>query len=274
MLPAIGDKPVAAVTVEDVSRVVVPHWKGRNSKGYLLRQNIEDVMNWALAQDYRTDNPAAKLKYLLPRVKSIVRHQPSLPYTEMPDMLVAWQALPVNEAIKLSVIFIVLTAARLGEATGATWREIDLVKGVWRVPGPRMKGREEHLVPLSLQAVDILERARALQGGSSLVFPFRGRGGRTRQVSQGAVSDALRRLGRVDSAGQSIVVHGFRSTFREWAGAVARVPDWVAEAALAHVESDKTKKAYARSAVFEARVPLMQAWADYVLPPARGVGGE
>ena len=93
-------------------------------------------------------------------------------------------------------------------------------------------------------------------------------------MSQSTVSDALRKLGRVDSDGERIVVHGFRSTFREWVGAVAQVPDWVAEAALAHVESDKTKRAYARSEVFEARVPLMQAWADYVLPAARGVGGE
>ncbi len=267
ILPVIGDKRVATVPLEDVRRIVVPHWGGRNSKGYLLRQNLETVFAWAVAENYRLDNPAANLARLLPKVKSRVRHRPSLRYSEAPEALAAWQDLQVSEPVKLAVLFIVLTAARLSEVTGAAWGEIDVSGACWQVPAERMKAGDDHTVPLSIQAREVLRRAQVLKGDGSLVFPVVGRNGRIGRVSQGMVSDALRKFGRVDPRGRPIVVHGFRSTFRMWSIEVARTTREVGEAALAHGESDKTVQSYTRNAEpFDLRTELMQRWADYVLP--------
>ena len=267
VLPVIGEKPIAAITIGDLQRIVRPHWNGRNSKGYLMRQNLEAVFAWGVATNCRVDNPAAALKHLLPKRRSFVRHRPSLAYSEAPEALAVWQDLDIREPVKLAVLFIVLTAARLGEATGATWGEIDLAKGCWTVPAGRMKAGKQHSVPLSIQALEVLKRARALKGDGSLVFPVRGRDGRIRSVGHDMVSDALRKLGRKDPDGRPIVVHGFRATFRVWSIEVAHVLREVGEAALAHGESDKTVKSYTRDAdPFDLRTEVMQRWADYVLP--------
>ena len=269
------DTPIAAVTLEDIRRVVVPHWNGRNSKGYIIRQNLEYLLDWAVAQQYRVDNPAAAIKRLLPNRRRPPTHRASLPYREAPDALAVWQSLPVDEGIRLAVLFIVLTASRLGEVTGATWSEIDFSTRVWRVPPDRMKAHLEHKVPLSSQAVAVLERARALKPHPSLVFSLRGRAGDTRRVSQEAVSDALRKLGRLDPDGRPIVAHGFRATFRVWAIEVLQARREVCEKALAHTESDGTVAAYAdRAELLDKRVPLMQQWADYVLPSFDGARGK
>ena len=267
VLPVIGAKRVATVPLEDVRRIVVPHWGGRNSKGYLLRQNLETIFAWAVAQNHRLDNPAANLARLLPKVKSHVRHRPSLPYLQVREALAAWQDLPVKEPVKLVVLFIVLTAARLSEATGATWGEIDLREARWQVPDERMKSGKGHTVPLSLQALEILRRAQALKGDGSLVFPVVGDNGKTRPPNQEMVSYALQKLERVDERGRAIVLHGFRSSFRKWTVEIAGALREVAEAALAHGESDVTVSSYTRDAdPFIPRTELMQRWADYVLP--------
>ena len=271
IFPIIGSKPVATVTVEDVRRIVLPHWQGRNSKGPVLRQNLEALFDWAVLKKYRPDNPAALIKRFLPRVRDVGNHRPSLPYSEAPEALAELQALPVDPAVTLVILFIVLTAARLCEATGATWPEIDLTERVWQVPKERMKADRAHTVPLSLQAVEVIERARALKRDESLVFSRRGRDGKRREVSQGVVSAALRKLGRVSAKGRPIVAHGFRATFRVWAIEVARARREICEPALAHGESDATVGAYTDDAdPFADRTELMQQWADYVLPRSRG----
>ena len=275
IFPVIGNTLVAAVNIGDIRRIVVPHWHGRNSRGYLLRQNLEYFFDCAIAEHLRLDNPAATLKRVLPKVKAVVTHRSSLPYCEAPKALAAWQALPVNPAIKLALLFIVLTAARLGEVTGARWGEIDLPGRLWQVPAERMKGGAPHTVPLSPQALEVLERARALNPRSALIFPLVGPTGKTRQISQGALSDALRKLGKVDAKGRPIVAHGFRATFRVWTIEVAGARREVCERALAHGESDATVAAYTREAdPFNDRVRLMKQWADYVLPRSAGPGGS
>ena len=190
--------------------------------------------------------------------------------------MVDWQGLSMNPAVKLVVLFIVLTAARLSEATELTWSEIDLPERVWRAPAQRMKGRRDHDVPLSRQALEVLAQARALNRSDSpdsLVFPICSSKGAARPPSQRTVSDALRRLKRVDVDGRRIVVpHGFRATFRVWAQECVPGSWEAADVALAHAESDRTKRAYARSKLDEPRAKLMQQWADYVLPPADGSG--
>ena len=177
VFPSIGTKPVVDVTLGDLRRIVISHWGGRNSLGYYIRQNLEDLFDWVVGEQLRSDNPAVTLKRRLPNVRPARNRRPSLPYAQAPEALAHWEALPLNPAIKLVLPFIVLTAARLREATDATWGEIDPGARLWQVPKERMKGDRAHTVPLSDQALDIVERARALRRQSSLIFPLVGRDG-------------------------------------------------------------------------------------------------
>ena len=268
VLPAIGGMPVADITIQDIRDIVEPHWNGRGSKGYLARQNIESVFAWAVGNGYRLDNPAAKLKALLAKVRTIVKHHPSLPYREAPAAMVDWQELQIRKPVKLAGLFMILTVLRLSEATRVTWGEIDLSERIWRVPAERMKGRKVHTVPLSDQVCEILNYAKApTNGEDSLIFTVVDRNGCTRHPNQDMVSAAIDRLGRKSADGQPIVAHGFRRTFRVWAIERARAPREVCEAALAHQESDATVAAYTHGAdPFEDRKELMQTWADFLLP--------
>ena len=272
VLPVIGPKRVAAVTLADVRQIVVPHWNGRNSLGSALRQNLEYVLETAVIERYRPDNPARALKRLLPKVRKVPNHLAALSYTDVREVMAEWQTLSINPAVKLAVLFIVLTAARLTEATDAVWSEIDRPKRVWHVTARRMKMRRGHDVPLSCQAFEVLAQAASLQRSDSLIFALRGSKGVARPPSQRTVSDALRQLGRVDAEGRRITVHGFRTTFREWQRECVPASSEAAEIALAHEESNTTKKAYARSPLDKPRAKLMQEWADYVLPAADGSG--
>ena len=268
ILPTLGDMLVADITIKDIRDIVEPDWNGRGSKGYLARQNIDAVFAWAVGNGYRPDNPAANLKGILSPVRRIVKHHPSLPYREAPAALAEWQALRIKTPVKLAVLFMILTAARLSEATGVIWREIDLSERIWRVPAARMKARKVHEVPLSEQALEILNHVKTpATREDSLVFPVVARDGCIRNASQGMISDALRKLGRKDADGRRIVAHGFRATFRVWAIEHARAPREVCEAALAHQESDRTVAAYTAGAdLFDDRQELMQTWADFLLP--------
>ena len=198
-----------------------------------------------------------------------MKHHPSLPYREAPTAMVEWQELRIRKPVRLVVFFMILTAARLSEATGVTWREIDLSERTWRVPAERMKARKVHTVPLSEQVLEILNHVKPpTHRKDSLVFPVVDRNGCARDANHGMVSDALRKLGRKDADGRRIVAHGFRATFRVWAIEQARAPREVCEAALAHQESDRTVAAYTAGAdPFDDRKELMQAWADFLLPP-------
>ena len=152
-------------------------------------------------------------------------------------------------ALKLTI----LTAARTGEIVGARWKEIDFDKAVWTVPGTRMKTGREHRVPLSKAALSLLKSQRELAGRSEFVFPG---STRAKSISNMAMLQLLRRIGRDD-----LTVHGFRSTFRDWAAECTAYPNEVAEAALAHVVGDKVEAAYRRGDLFEKRRKLMDAWA-------------
>ena len=268
ILPTIGPMPVDDITIQDIRDIVEPDWKGRGTKGHLARQNIESVFAWAVGNGYRPDNPAANLKAILSPVRRIVKHHPSLPYREAPAALVDWQELRIRKPVKLAVLFMILTAGRLSEATGVTWREIDLSERIWRVPTERMKARRVHTVPLSEQALEILNHMKfPASRADSLVFPVVDRNGRIRNPSQDMTSDALRKLGRKDADGRRIVAHGFRASFRVWGIEQARAPREVCEAALAHQESDRTVAAYTAGAdPFDDRKELMQTWADFLLP--------
>ena len=272
VLPRIGDKPVSRVSLDDLRAILVPHWKGRGSIGHVLRQHLDYVLRWAVAHGHRPDNPADQLRVLLPRVRATIEHHPSLPHKKVAAALKTVQATSVDDAVKLLLVFLVLCASRPGEAAGARWSEIDVAERVWTLPAARMKAQRPHRVPLSLQTLDVIERARALNRTGAWVFTVLNRRGAARTVARDAIARLLRSLGLRDGQGRRIVAHGFRTTFRVWAMEQTQASVEVCEAALAHAPVNQTVAAYARSDLLEARRALMQQWADYVLPrPTAGV---
>ena len=197
-LPRIGAKPVDQVTLADLREIVLPHWHGRGSTGSVLRQHLDSVMRWSVAHGHRLDNPAEHLKTLAPKVRAVVHHHPSLPHRKVREAMSAVQASAADEAVRLALLFTVLCAARIGEVAGATWSEIDLEGRLWTRPPERMKAGVLHRVPLSAQAVALLERMRAPARPArpgQLVFVLRGKHGGCRAVKAKDLSSHLRPLG-------------------------------------------------------------------------------
>jgi integrase len=227
-----------------------------------VRGRIESVLHWATARGYRQgDNPArwrGHLENLLPNKSKMrrVKHHSALPYAEIGDFMAQ---LKQQEGMAAKALeFTILTAARTGEVIGARWSEINFAERLWTIPAERMKAAREHRVPLPDAALAILEQMLAIRQGE-LVFP----GGKTRwPISNMAMMMTLRRMGRGD-----LTVHGFRSSFRDWAAERTSFPAEVAEMALAHAVSDKVEAAYRRGDLFQKRRQLMDAWARYCAAP-------
>ena len=234
-----------------------PLWNVRSETASRLRGRIEAVLSWAKARDLRTgENPAhwrGHLDQLLPTRSKVrrVRHHPALPYAEVPALTAELRSHTSISARALE--FAVLTAARSGEALGARWDEIDLKRGIWVVPGERMKGGKEHRVPLAPRAVEILNEMAEIQLNEFVFFGTK----QGRPLSNMAMLMLLRDLR------PGVTVHGFRSAFKDWASEATSFPDYLSEAALAHASADKVRAAYARSDLFEKRRKLMEAWAQH-----------
>ncbi len=254
--PVFGEKPVDAVDVADVLKVLKSLWTLRPETASRLRGRIERVLDWARASGLRHgENPARWRGHLdkrLPKRSQVraVRHFAALPWRETPEFMTALRAREGVAARGLE--FAVLTGARSGEVRGMRWDEVD--GDVWTVPADRMKTRREHRVPLSPRAVAILDELPRFDG-AELVFPGMRPGRPLNDMTLGAV---LKRMGHSD-----LTVHGFRSTFRDWAAETTNFPREVCEQALAHTLADKTEAAYRRGDLFEKRRPLMKAWAGY-----------
>ena len=229
-----------------------------------VRARIEAVLAWAMVREYRTgDNPArwrGHLQHALSARGKIKEHHPALPFTQINDFIIELRKRDGVSAKALE--FTILTAARTGETVGATWAEIDLTAKMWTVPAGRMKGKREHRVPLSDRAVAII-KSLPHEEGNAFIFigPTQKRG-----LSNMAMSAVLRRMGRGD-----ITVHGFRSTFRDWASETTAYPRDVCEMALAHivkgVEGD-----YRRGDLLDKRRRLMADWAKYTATPPLKAG--
>ena len=269
VFPKLGDTRVDQVTVDHCFDLVHPLWQGRGSMGFRLRHQLAHLMKWAVGHKYRNDNPAEQVLVRLPKVKSRLQHQPSLPYTQAPAAMAALQSAQVPPVVKLVIPFIVITAVRLREATEATWSEFDFDNHVWTIPARRMKKRRLHRVPLSDQAIQILEDARDLYPSGVLVFGFRNGRRPPRALTSAEISKVLRALNLTDVEGRNVVIHGFRSTFTDWAADDSSVSVEAAEAALAHQPDSDTRQAYRRHDMLKPRCLLMQKWADYVLPLER-----
>jgi integrase len=261
--PHIGDLDVAEIDTPDILRVLRQIWNEKSETAARLRSRLELVLDSATAAGLRGEglNPArwkGHLQSLFPAARKVSRvaHFAALDYREVGDFLRALRGQRGVAALALE--FVVLTAARSGEALGAEWREFDLAGRLWTVPGSRMKGGRDHRVPLSDRVLAVLAEMEAV-GESDFVFAGLKRG---RHLTNAALQESLSRTGRRDCT-----VHGFRSTFRDWAGNETSFPREIAEAALAHVVGDSTEQAYRRSDALERRRALMSAWASYCGEP-------
>lgn len=258
VFPKIGAVQVAKIETADVISTLTPIWAAKPETANRVRQRIEAVIDYASALGVRSgDNPArwrGHLDHLLPKPKKVraVVHHPALPHAQIADFMTD---LAKREGVAARALaFTILTAARSGETRGMTWGEVDLEAKVWTIPAGRMKAAKEHRVPLTDAALTLLGQRANGTPDDALIFGSEAKPGKP--ISDMSMTAVLRRMERDD-----ITVHGFRSTFRDWAGETTGFPREVIEAALAHGIKDKAEAAYARSDLFDKRRKLMEAWA-------------
>jgi integrase len=262
--PVIGALPAQGVDVALITKILRPIWATKTETANRVRGRIEAVLDWATANGYRRgDNPArwrGHLDKLLPARSKVqkVKHHAALPYDELGAFMAELRG-QVGIA-PTALQFAILTATRTSETIGARWEEIDLDAGIWTVPADRIKMGKEHRIPLSVPALALLKARRREQNEGDLpdggyVFP----GGKPKlPLSNMAMLELLRRMGRDD-----LTVHGFRSSFKDWASERTNFPAEVSEMALAHAIDNKTEKAYRRGDLFEKRRRLMAEWAKF-----------
>ncbi|MDP6475823.1 MAG: integrase arm-type DNA-binding domain-containing protein, partial [Alphaproteobacteria bacterium] len=245
--PVAGKLPVSDITTEVVMLILRPIWGLKPETAGRLRGRIERVLDWATVSGFRQgQNPAqwrGHLENLLPAKSRIhvVSHRPAMPYQEIGAFLLRLRERDGTAAQALE--FTIYTAARTSEVRGALWEELDLDRAVWTIPGPRTKVGKEHRIPLAERPLEIVRGLHSNASGD-YVFP----GGRPgKGLSDMALLSVLRRLGIKET------VHGFRSSFRDWAADQTQFPREVAEQALAHTISNKVEAAYLRSDLFEKR---------------------
>ncbi len=266
--PIFGELPVQNVDVTLVMRAVEPIWGTKRETASRVRGRIEAVLNWATAYGYRSGaNPArwrGHMKNLLAKrpKRQQVKHHPALPYGEIGAFMVGLRRQQGTAASALE--FLILTTGRAGEIIGARWNEVNIGEALWTVPAERVKSGREHRVPLSpaaLTIINAMQEVRTTGHGNGFVFPG---GKRDRPLSDTALRAVLKRLRRSD-----VTVHGFRSSFRDWAAERTNYPREVAEMALGHAVGDKVEVAYRRSDLFEKRRRLMDEWTKFCHSGAR-----
>jgi integrase len=260
--PLIGSTSVRDIDTTAVMSVLAPIWNSKPETASRVRGRIEMILTAAKAEELRTgDNPAAwreRIKPLLPskrKVRAVVHH-PALPYSLLPKFMVSLCADQSDSALLLQ--FVIGTAARYNEGALADWNEIDEGQKFWAIPGARMKGDrpdKPHVVPLTDAALKVLGAARERFGSKGLIFPGMRR---NRPISDVTLAKAIARHTDVQAT-----THGFRSTFRDWAGDMTNFPRELCEQALAHVIADETEAAYRRSDALAKRRLLMDEWAAY-----------
>lgn len=257
--PHLGKVPVNRVDTPMIISALEKIWTTKTETASRVRGRIERVLDWATVSGLRQgENPArwkGHLDMLLPAKSKVakVEHHTALPFAEVSAFMETLRAQAGHAARALE--FTILTAARTSEVIEATWKEVDLEAAVWTVPADRMKAKKEHRVPLCAKAVALL---RSISAGGADTPLFEGqRAGRP--LSNMAMLKMLERMGRKD-----LTVHGFRSTFRDWAAESTAYPNEVVEMALAHTVANKVEAAYRRGDLFEKRRALMEDWGQHV----------
>ena len=254
-MPRLGDKRIDRITTSDVMQTVLtPIWNDKRETARRVRQRMSAIFKWAVANGYREDNPAGDaIGAALPKGGQKREHHRALGHADVAGALRTIRETAAWPTTKLAIEYVALTACRSGEVRGARWSEIDLSAKTWTVPAERMKAGIEHRVALSSGALAVLDKAREYVDATGLIFPSP----RGKALSDGTLTKLMHENG-IDA-----VVHGFRSSFRDWCGE-SGVTREVAEAALAHVVKNQVEAAYARSDLLERRREVMQSWADYI----------
>jgi integrase len=259
VFPSLGRMQVTKIATADVVGALKPIWSQKPETANRVRQRIEAVLDYASALGIREgDNPArwrGHLDNLLPKPTKVraVKHHPALPHADIADFM---DALSKRSGVSARALtFTILTAARSGETRGMTWAEVDLDNRVWTIPAQRMKAAKEHRVPLT---PDAIAQVGTRGKDTDLVFGSEMKTGKP--ISDVSMTSLLRRMNY-----DTMKVHGFRSTFRDWAGETTSFPREVIEAALAHGIKDKAEAAYARSDLFDKRRMLMEAWENVAM---------
>jgi integrase len=255
--PAIGALPVDSIDTALVMKVLEPIWTVKPETASRIRGRIEAALGWATVRGFRNgDNPAmwrGHLENLLPKKSKVkkVKHMAALPYQEVGGLMVKLRGM--KGVYVRALEFLILTAARPGEVAGARFDEFDLTAKVWTIPGERMKRGKEHRVPLSDRAAAIINEMQNIKT-DDLVFP----GHRRRTMHERALIVTMERAGVT-----GLTAHGFRATFRDWAGECTNFPREIAEQALAHAIPNATEAAYRRGDFLQKRRRLMDAWGRY-----------
>tara|TARA_Y100000052_G_scaffold27530_1_gene36029 strand:+ start:23928 stop:25112 length:1185 start_codon:yes stop_codon:yes gene_type:complete len=263
----IWNMPLDQIGVDEVLNCLQQIWTEKNETARRVRGRIEAVLESARVRGLREDpNPASwngQLKHVLGKRRPAPKHFPALEYQSMPGF---WERLAAKDTIgSLALQFTILTAARSGEVRLAVWSEFDLAAGIWTIPAERMKAEREHIVPLSEEALNILNKLKNARTGD-LVFPGSKRG---KPLSDMTLTKVLRDMEVVNAKGEPVTVHGFRSTFSDWARNETDFPRELIEESLAH-SLGKVEAAYRRGAAIERRRELMEAWANvFAVPPTR-----
>lgn len=271
--PTLGKMAVKDVEISHVIKVLEPQWHTKTETMTRVRQRIEAVIAWATVNGHRSgDNPArwkGNLDAVLPAPAKVAntKNHAALPYSRVAEFVADLRKRDGLAAKALE--FAILTAARSGEIRGATWDEIDLTAKVWTIPAARMKAKREHRVPLSPAALSLLSALHRVDD-SPLVFPAP-RGG---QMSDATLAAVIKRINADKPEGQqyadpkqdnrAVTQHGFRSTFRDWAGECTAYPGEAIEQALAHTIRNAAEAAYRRGDMLDKRQRLMADWADYL----------
>jgi integrase len=259
VFPLIGSRPVHAVTQADILRVLSPIWAEKLQTARLVRQRLRTVLNWArTAGHYEGINPVEGVEDGLPKHRHRVQHFKALPFTDLPELMRRLEA--IEGVAEFALRFLILTAARSGEVRSMAWGEVDLDDAVWTVPGEKMKAGLPHRVPLSEPALEVLRAARVLD--PERVFPGQKRG---QPMHDMTIAAPLKRMA------MACTVHGFRSTFRDWAAERTNVPREIAEMSLAHEVGNAVERAYRRSDLFDRRRDLMERWARFCCPASADV---
>ena len=253
--PKIGRMPVDSIDQPEVLMCLSPIWIEKHETAKRVAQRLKVVLDVAKSKGFRSgENPVTAIKDagVLPKVKAKVKHHKAMAWQDVPAFYADLQTRSAMAAKAL--MFTCLTGSRTGEVLGAKWDEMDFDAGLWTVPAERMKTDTPHRVPLTPAMLAIIEPLKAMQ--SEYVFEGQKR---HRPLSNMAMLMLLRRMGI-----EGVTVHGFRSTFRDWASEVANAPREVAEMSLAHKVGSDVERAYARSDLLERRRALMERWAAFV----------
>ena len=257
--PAFGSKPVAAITGPMVIDALEPIWTSTPETARRVRQRIAAVLDFAHARGWRDRAPDLKVltKRALAPHRDQLNHHSAVEHARAAGVVAAIRSAPETIG-RLALLFTIYTAGRSGEIRGATWGEVDMNALLWTIPGSRMKAKQPHTVPLSGAAFAVLEvmaGARASNDPGGLIFPG-ARAGKPLSVTTMAKAQSL--------AAPGTTVHGWRSTFSDWAGETTGFPRDVIEAALAHEFGTKSQRAYQRSKMIDKRREVMEAWANHV----------